>query len=84
MMLRFKGDFAAEVDQWRAFCWRVAESKFLTGKAPASGDRKKPFRASIDWIVKPANLAKIINGNYDDGGGGDGPGGPRDINEVMG
>lgn len=37
---------------------RVQQSDFLAGKTGS-------FRASFDWILKPANLQKILEGNYD-------------------
>lgn len=37
---------------------RTAASDFLTGKTGA-------WHASFDWILKPANLTKITEGNYD-------------------
>lgn len=40
---------------------RIEASDFLTGKV-------KEFRASIDWILKPENWKKIIEGNYDNRG----------------
>lgn len=38
---------------------RVQQSKFLTGSTGGT------FRAFFDWIFKPANLQKILEGNYD-------------------
>ena len=37
---------------------RVSRSDFLAG-------RKTDFTATIDWVLGPKNLAKILNGNYD-------------------
>lgn len=37
---------------------KTAESDFLSG-------RKNDWHATFDWILKPANLTKIIEGNYD-------------------
>lgn len=37
---------------------RVQESDFLSG-------RVKPVNIGFDWIFKPANLQKILEGNYD-------------------
>lgn len=39
---------------------RVERSDFLTGR------NGKWLNCSFDWIFKPCNLAKILNGNYDD------------------
>lgn len=44
----------------------VARSRFLTGRVDAHEGRK-PFVANIDWLMKPSNLAKVLEGNYHDG-----------------
>lgn len=49
---------------WRRFFAHVASSPFLTGQV-ATGDRK-PFFASLDWLVKSENFAKVIEGRYHD------------------
>ena len=41
------------------FNW-IEQSDFLCGRT--GGDR--PFMATIDWILKPANFTKIIESNY--------------------
>lgn len=46
---------------WRTLMARICRSDFLSG-------RKNDFRASPDWILKPANLTKVLEGNYDGGG----------------
>ena len=38
---------------------RVADSDFLNGK------NKQGWKASFDWILNPTNIAKILEGNYD-------------------
>jgi biotin operon repressor len=43
----------AEPGSWRAFCDDIAASEFLS-----SGN------FGIDWVMKPANLVKIVEGNY--------------------
>lgn len=48
---------------WRRFFGWVAESKFLTGRAPGR-DGKPPFMASLPWLVKAENFAKVIEGQY--------------------
>lgn len=53
------GNFMAE------FFTRVNASRFLTGRAKAR-DGAKPFRASLRWLMKPENFAKVIEGEYDD------------------
>lgn len=54
------------VEWWRRLFAYVAESDFLTGKAATPG--RKPFTASLDWLLKPENFAKVREGRYHDGG----------------
>ena len=51
------------LDWWKRFFEYVGESAFLTGKANGSPD-KPPFEATLEWIIKPTNFAKVIEGNY--------------------
>lgn len=48
---------------WRRFFAWVSESKFLTGQANGR-DGKPPFVASLPWLVKAENFAKVIEGTY--------------------
>lgn len=48
---------------WRRFFEWCADSEFLTGKSePSRG--KKPFVADLEWLIKPTNFAKVIEGKY--------------------
>lgn len=49
------------VDWWCRFFEYVRKSDFLMGER---GD----FQASLVWLVKASNFAKVINGNYDNRG----------------
>ncbi len=56
---KFQGrlkDLGGELDVWRDICRRVRRSHFMT----------EQWHATIDWVLKPANLVKIQEGNYDD------------------
>jgi uncharacterized protein YdaU (DUF1376 family) len=54
---------AADVLNWWAeFFQHVAKSKFLTGRIQHKDGRA--FAADLEWIVKPSNFAKIIEGKY--------------------
>lgn len=58
---------------------RVQASDFLTGR----GGTRSGF-CSFDWILKPANLVKILEGNYDNRSGGAAQAAaPRDYNEDI-
>lgn len=40
----------------------VGQSPFLTGRNQAQG--KRPFVIELEWLVKPANWAKVLEGKY--------------------
>jgi len=46
------------LEWWRTFFSYVRKSDFLMGN-------KNDFQASLGWLVKPANFAKVVNGNYE-------------------
>lgn len=48
---------------WRRFFGYAGESKFLTGRAPGR-DGKPPFVATLAWLVKAENFAKVIESTY--------------------
>jgi len=41
----------------------------ITGSYFLQGGSKTDFSATFDWVLKPLNMAKIIEGNYDNKGG---------------
>lgn len=49
------------LEDLRRFFEKVENSRFLTGQV-------NEFRACFDWIVKPSNRQKIVEGNYDSSG----------------
>lgn len=44
--------------EWRVFFSRVGKSDFLTGKVDG-------FRADLEWLCKPANMLKVLEGRYE-------------------
>lgn len=60
LLARYKDEMQGRLDNWRAYCKQVARSKFLTGRA--GGDRN--WKADLDWIIKPANCVRILEGRY--------------------
>jgi hypothetical protein len=38
-------------------------SRFLTGKAEP-GPGRKPFVATLEWLLRPKNFAKVVEGTY--------------------
>lgn len=51
------------LDWWREYFLKVKASDFLTGKTEGRNGGS-PFLASLEWLVRPTNLAKVLNGNY--------------------
>jgi uncharacterized protein YdaU (DUF1376 family) len=47
---------------WADFFQHIGKSKFLTGKVNSRDGRA--FLADLEWILKPSNFAKIIEGKY--------------------
>jgi hypothetical protein len=48
---------------WCKFFMYVADSKFLTGQTePRNG--QPPFIADLEWLTRPTNFAKVIEGKY--------------------
>ena len=58
-------DEPAILDWWRSFFAHIGRSKFLTGRA--EGVKGEPFKADLEWIIRPTNFAKIIEGKYHKG-----------------
>lgn len=54
---------AEGVEVFRKFFVWIGKSRFLTGRVNPSGDRP-PFVADLEWIMRPTNFAKIIEGKY--------------------
>jgi hypothetical protein len=53
----------AGLEWWKKFFGYCAQSDFLTGKRNGR-DGKPPFVASLEWLVRPTNFAKVVEGNY--------------------
>jgi uncharacterized protein YdaU (DUF1376 family) len=50
------------LDWFSEFFVHIGTSKFLTGKV--NGKDGRTFVADLEWILKPSNFAKIIEGKY--------------------
>lgn len=50
---------------WNDYFERVRESDFLMGKCAPSQGRSTAWTADFDWLIKPTNLQKVIEGKYD-------------------
>lgn len=51
------------LDWWRMYFTAIRSMPFLMGKVQTYGDRQ-PFLADLEWLVKPNNFAKVIEGRY--------------------
>jgi len=47
---------------WAEFFQSVGKSRFLTGRV--NGKDGRAFVADLEWILKPSNFAKIVEGKY--------------------
>lgn len=47
-----------DMDDWRAYFEHVAESPFLCGQ------NQKGWKPDLEWLIKPANLAKVLENKY--------------------
>jgi hypothetical protein len=55
---------AGGIDGWNACLAKVRDSPFLRGQVNGNGHEN--FRCTFDWLLKPANFTKIMEGNYDE------------------
>lgn len=53
----------SDMEFWRGFFKRVEDSDFLTGRADYG--KRSPFKADFEWILRPSNFVKILEGKYD-------------------
>lgn len=51
------------IEWWERLFAYASQSKFLTGQSQ-SRDGRDPFVVTLDWLIKPENLAKLIEGKY--------------------
>ena len=49
--------------KWRAYFEYVRASPFLMGQKCGTGGRP-PFEADLEWLIKPANFAKVVEGKF--------------------
>jgi len=56
-----------KLDGWKEMLAAVEASPFLRGEID-KGNGQSPFRASLDWLLKPKNFAKVQSGQYAGGG----------------
>ena len=54
-----------DLEAWCRYFEMISSNKFLTGQSPPGHNRTKPFIADIDFIIKEANVLKIVEGKYE-------------------
>ena len=52
------------LDFWESFFDYCNDNKFLSGQSNPRPGSDKPFRADLNWLVKPEPFANIINEKY--------------------
>ena len=50
---------------WNDYFERVRASDFLMGRCPPTQGRATAWQADFDWLLKPGNMQKVIEGKYD-------------------
>jgi hypothetical protein len=60
------GSQAEGLDEWRRFFAYVRSSPFLMGRAKPRDPGKKPFVATLEWLMRASNHVKVFEGNYHD------------------
>ena len=55
------------LDWWRDFFQYVAQSDFLCGRV-AGRNGNAPWQSDLEWLVRPSNLVKVIEGKYENAG----------------
>jgi hypothetical protein len=61
---RFADDFAGDIEKWREYLRRVVKCPFLIGQI-VPDEHHRIFRADFGWVLKPDNMAKVMEGKYD-------------------
>ena len=60
---RWRAGDLPDVETWRDYFTFCAQSKFLTGLAPA-GPGQRPFIADLEWLSREGNYAKVYERKY--------------------
>jgi len=51
------------LDWWKQYFEHIKQSEFLTGRT-VGREGKPPFLADLEWLVRPNNFVKVIEGKY--------------------
>ena len=66
---------APQEEFWIEVVQRVAASSFLRGEKPSKDHPH--WKADLDWLLRPDNANKVLEGKYDDPKPPGHPGGPK-------
>lgn len=61
------GDFKTQpegVKCFRDYFAYAGKSPFLTGQVNGNGNGRKPFLADFEWLIRPQNFLKVLEGKY--------------------
>ena len=59
----------ASLNEWCDVMRRIAASKFCTGQIRPTDDRREPFMATLDWVIKhPDVRITVLEGKFDNRG----------------
>lgn len=53
-----------KIEWWNEYFQRVKRADWLCGRVEPRGERRR-FFASFEWIIRPENMLKILEGAYD-------------------
>ncbi len=56
---RFVDEFGSSHEAFRQYCQQIRGSPFLCG------ENDRCWQANFDWALKPANIEKVVEGNYE-------------------
>lgn len=51
---------------WDDYFAAAAESRFLTGRTNPGPGRERPFVATLDFLIRPSTVVRLMEGAYDD------------------
>jgi hypothetical protein len=55
-----------EEDVWLEIFDHIRKSTYLCGRAPPGRGYTRPFKLTIDYVLRPSEFGKILEGGYDD------------------
>ncbi len=63
LQLRWREDTERQsLDWWQMFFRQVSKSDFLMGRVDCKD--QESFQANLEWLIRPSNFVKVLEGNY--------------------